>query len=57
MSSSFTEPTGVYIADGMSNSVSNPLATPISVENAAARATELESTRVNMIEASKALEE
>jgi hypothetical protein len=57
LSNGFTEPAAVYRADDNTNSTPDALATPISAENVAARAAELEATRLNMIEASKNMEE
>jgi hypothetical protein len=42
LSSGFTDPVGVYVVDGTSNSTPNVLSTPISADNAAARAADLE---------------
>jgi hypothetical protein len=56
ISSGFTEPAGVYMADGDANT-QDPFSTLISADNAAARAAELEATRVALAKVAKTLEE
>jgi hypothetical protein len=56
ISSGFTDPIGVYMAGGP-RAIPNPLLTPITPYNVAARAAELEEARAALIETQAALQE